>query len=149
MKNKKHLNPQISIRFTDTEIRELLHRRAVQNNRSDSTEARDLIIKALVGTHENLLVTSLKNIHQKIEASDTRTYSLLNIQFNLFYTFLANWFTSHPAPTGNRTELSSMGLSRRDQFMKKFYSDLDSLGSIYETLLADHFESPSSSEEIQ
>lgn len=147
MKGKSKLKPTVGIRFSDPEIRELLHIRALQNNRTDSTEAREIVIKALVGTHENILLTSLKNIHQKVEASDDRLYALLNIQFNLFYSFLANWFTSHPAPTGNRNELSTMGISRRDLFMKKFYEELETTGSIYETLLADHFETPSTSED--
>lgn len=128
----------LSMRISEKE-EELIELLSKKERLSKSTMARKIITEYLYDNDQEILITSMKNLHDKVSRLETDEKKRLNILMSLFISFMANWFTAHPSP--ENVSIAKKGLERRDKFIKEFFNNFSENTDIFETIVADIAES--------
>lgn len=129
---------KITISLSDEEF-ELLELFSKKENITCSTKAKKIVVETLYDYDPEILITSMKNLHDKVSRLETDEKKRLNILMSLFISFMANWFTAHPSP--ENVSIAKKGLERRDKFIKEFFNNFSENTDIFETIIADIAES--------
>lgn len=88
-------------------------------------------------THTNILQASMQKIIEKMNnVSEKQEFFQ-----QMFYSFLVNWFASHPQINDDSESLLNSSIERRDNFAKNFINDIyNNSDQLYETLFANSVE---------
>lgn len=129
---------KITISLSDEEF-ELLELFSKKEKITCSTKAKKIVVETLYDYDPEILITSMKNLHDKVSRLETDEKKRLNILMSLFISFMANWFTAHPSP--ENVSIAKKGLERRDKFIKEFFNNFSENTDIFETIIADIAES--------
>lgn len=87
--------------------------------------------------HANLMQAAITNVSDKIDKNSRK----LEFFFQMFYSWLVNWFAVNPTPEDTSEAFINASIERRNVFAKNFSEDIyNDATELFESLYSDNVE---------